>query len=68
MFFKITRIKNYWKKKKLCSKNILCYRFCANLPLVKTAQDVEAEMELCTLPYPYKLETAWMEEKDGITC
>ena len=35
---------------------------------MKTAQDVEAEMELCTLPDPFKLETVWMEEEDGITC
>ena len=43
---------------------------------MKTAQEVEAqlkeehykklELEDCTLPDPFKLETGWMEEKDGI--
>ena len=43
---------------------------------MKTAQEVEVqlkeehykklELENCTLPDPFKLETGWMEEKDGI--
>ena len=44
--------------------------------LVKIAQEGQAqlkeeypkklELENCTLPDPFKLETGWMEEKDGI--
>ena len=47
-----------------------------NVALVKTFQEVEgqlkeeyskkSELEHCTLPHPFKLETSLMEEKDEI--
>ena len=60
-------------------ETLVASAFCAienNVTLVNTAEEVKAqlkeeyskklELENCNLPDPFKLETGWMEEEDGI--
>ena len=76
---KIEELKNFLRLRGLKvtgkKKILVATTFCATesiATLVKTAQlkeeySKELELENCTLPDPFKLETGSMEEEDGIT-
>ena len=79
---KIEELKNFLRGLKVTGKKeiLVARAFCAiennNVTLVKTAQKLEAQLkeeyskklqlENCTLPDPFKLETGWMEEEDEL--